>query len=65
MRVRHGLMTHPLIFYSYHNYQNIFSPKREINSCLRSFGKLQSQNAHVPMLDTLLGMAIVVKEKQN
>lgn len=47
------------------SYPNIFSPNREINSCLRSFGKLQNVKALFPMQVTLSGMSMLLKEKQN
>ena len=47
------------------SYPNIFSPNREINSCLRSFGKLQNVKALFPMRVTLSGMTMLLKEKQN
>ena len=47
------------------SYPNIFSPNREINFCLRSFGKLQNVKALFPMQVTLLGMTMLLKEKQN
>ena len=47
------------------SYPNIFSPNREINFCLRSFGKLQNVKALFPMQVTLSGMTMLLKEKQN
>ena len=49
---------------SNHSYSNILSPKRELNSCLRFFGKLHPQNAPSPMLVTLSGITRLLKEEQ-
>ena len=48
----------------YHRYPNVIPPKREINSCLRSVGKLQSRNAPRPMLVTLAGMTMSDRKLQ-
>ena len=46
------------------SFEQIFiSPNREINSCLRLSGKLQKQNAPLPMLVTLEGMTISDRER--
>ena len=42
------------------SYQNISSPKRELNSCLRSFGKLQHANVL-----SLLQQVLVCQEIQE
>ena len=46
------------------SYQNISSPKRELNSCLRLSGKLHPQNALSPMLVTLSGIIMLLKEEK-
>ena len=46
------------------SYSNILSPKRELNSCLRLSGKLHPQNALSPMLVTLSGIIMLLKEEK-
>ena len=53
-----------LRIYKYHKSLNISFPNREINSCLKSYDKLQPENAPFPISVTLSGMTILDKELQ-
>ena len=54
-----------LRIYKYHKLLNITFPNREINSCLKSYDKLQPENAPYPIAITLSGMTMLDRELQS